>query len=236
VNEAETRAELIDPALVASGWGVIEGSRIRREFPVTHGRLLGAGKRDKALSADYVLIYKNTKLAVIEAKPRDAPDTEGVGQAKQYADMLEIRHAYSTNGRGIYQIDMETGAEGRVSAVPNPEVLWNLTFTKQNAWRDRFAEIPFEDKGGTWGARYYQDNAVKNTLEAIAEGKKRILLTLATGTGKTFIAFQLSWKLFQSRWNLSGEPSRRPRILFLQIAIFSQTKPTMPSLHSPKMH
>src|SRR5205814_4760365 len=113
VNEAETRAQLIDPALVASGWGA-DGSSIRREFPVTHGRLLGAGKRDNALSADYVLIYKNTKLAVIEAKPRDADDTAGVGQAKQYADMLEIRHAYSTNGRGIYQIDMDIGAEGRV--------------------------------------------------------------------------------------------------------------------------
>ena len=201
MNEAETRAELIDPALAASEWGVVDGSRIRREFPVTYGRLVGAGKRDKALSADYVLIYKNTKLAVIEAKPRDAPDTEGVGQAKQYADMLEIRHAYSTNGVGIYQIDMQTGAEDRISAFPSPETLWKLTFAKQNAWRDQFAEIPFEDKGGTWGARYYQDNAINNALEAIADGKKRILLTLATGTGKTFIAFQLAWKLFQ---NIAG--------------------------------
>lgn len=215
MNEAETRAELIDPALVASGWGIVDGSRIRREFPVTQGRLLGAGKRDKALSADYVLFYKNTKLAVIEAKSRDELDTEGVGQAKQYAEMLQIRHAYSTNGAGIYQIDMETGAEARIAAFPDPEALWNLTFAKQNAWRDRFAEIPFEDKGGAWGARYYQDNAISKTMEAIADRRKRILLTLATGTGKTFIAFQISWKLFQSRWNLSGEPTRRPRILFL---------------------
>ena len=90
-----------------------------------------------------------------------------------------------------------------------------INLRKAKCWRDRFAEIPFEDRGGTWGARYYQDNAINNALEAIADGKKRILLTLATGTGKTFIAFQLAWKLFQSRWNLSGEPTRRPRVLFL---------------------
>jgi type I restriction enzyme, R subunit len=124
-------------------------------------------------------------------------------------------HDKALTGDDLISYVDETGAEGRVVAFPSPEVLWNQTFAKQNAWRDRFAEIPFEDKGGTWGLRYYQDNAVKNTLEAIADGKKRILLTLATGTGKTFIAFQLSWKLFQSRWNLSGEPTRRPRILFL---------------------
>ncbi|MEP6966202.1 MAG: DEAD/DEAH box helicase family protein [Polaromonas sp.] len=98
--------------------------------------------------------------------------------------------------------------------------MWALTFAEQNAWRDRFAAVPFEDKGGTWGARYYQDNAIRNVLEAIAAGQERILLTLATGTGKTFIAFQLAWKLFHSRWNLKdwksdAEPARRPRILFL---------------------
>ena len=82
-------------------------------------------------------------------------------------------------------------------------------------WRDRFADIPFEDKGGTWQGRYYQDVAIAHVLEAIASGRDRILLTLATGTGKTFIAFQLAWKLFQSRWNLSKEPTRRPRVLFL---------------------
>ena len=101
------------------------------------------------------------------------------------------------------------------TSAESPEALWNIVFAQENAWRDRFAAIPFEDKGGTWQARYYQHNAIENALEAIANGRKRILLTLATGTGKTFIAFQLTWKLFQSRWNLSGEPTRRPRILFL---------------------
>jgi type I restriction enzyme R subunit len=214
MNEAETRAELIDPALKAAGWGVVEASRVRREV-ITLGRLQGAGKRAAQDIADYVLTYRNHKLAVIEAKRRDLPDTEGVGQAKKYAEKLQARFAYSTNGDGIYQIDMRTGAEQYVPQYPSPEDLWNLVFAKENAWRDRFASVPFEDRGGTWQARYYQHNAIENTLEAIANGRNRILLTLATGTGKTFIAFQVAWKLFQSRWNLSGEPTRRPRILFL---------------------
>ena len=117
--------------------------------------------------------------------------------------------------QGIYGIDMEHGHEGDVSIYPTPEDLWNLTFAKQNAWRDRFAAVPFEDRGGFFQGRYYQDIAVERVLEALAAGRERILLTLATGTGKTFIAFQIAWKLFQSRWNLTGEPSRRPRILFL---------------------
>jgi type I restriction enzyme, R subunit len=110
---------------------------------------------------------------------------------------------------------MESGIEAHVPNFPTPEELWLLTFDKVNEWRNRFAEVPFEDRGGTWSTRYYQHNAVENTLEAIANGKDRILLTLATGTGKTAIAFQIAWKLFQSRWNLSGEPTRRPRILIL---------------------
>jgi type I restriction enzyme R subunit len=93
--------------------------------------------------------------------------------------------------------------------------LWQATFSEENAWRDRFGDVPFEDKGGQWQARYYQHNAINKALEGIATGQDRILLTLATGTGKTFIAFQLAWKLFHSRWNLSREPTRRPRILFL---------------------
>ncbi|HEY3045896.1 MAG TPA: DEAD/DEAH box helicase family protein, partial [Polaromonas sp.] len=220
MNEAETRAEHIDPALKAAGWGVVEGSAVRREFRITEGRLQGGGVRAKPEIADYVLIYRNTKLAVIEAKAWDKPHTEGVAQAKSYAGKLAIRYSYATNGQAIYGIDMATGAEGDVAVYPGPEALWKLTFAEQNAWRDRFAAVPFEDKGGTWGARYYQDNAIQNVLEAMAARQDRILLTLATGTGKTFIAFQLTWKLFHSRWNLKdwksdAEPARRPRILFL---------------------
>lgn len=220
MNEAETRAEHIDPALKAAGWGVVEGSRVLREHGITQGRLQGGGKRAKAEIADYVLVYRNTKLAVIEAKAWDKPYTEGVGQAKSYAAKLAVRHTYTTNGQAIYGIDMQTGVEGDVAAYPSPDELWDLTFPAANAWRDRFAAIPFEDKGGTWQGRYYQDIAIERVLEAIASGRDRVLLTLATGTGKTFVAFQLAWKLFQSRWNVTdwksgSEPTRRPRILFL---------------------
>ena len=215
MNEAETRAEHIDPALKAAGWGVVEGSRIRREYPITPGRIEGLGRRGKPLTADYVLIYRNTKLAVNEAKAWDEELTEGVAQAKNYAGKLAVRYAYSTNGRGIYGIDMQTGQEGELSCYPTPDELWNLTFAEENAWRDRFAAVPFEDKGGSHPSRYYQDIAVERVMEAIAGNQPRILLTLATGTGKTFIAFQIAWKLFYSRWNLSREPFRRPRILFM---------------------
>jgi type I restriction enzyme R subunit len=215
MNEAETRAEHIDPALQAAGWGVVEGSRILREYEITKGRLTGHGRRGKGLIADYVLIYRNHKLAVIEAKAWDEPLTEGVAQAKNYAGKLAVRYAYSTNGQGIYGIDMTGGTEGEVRRYPTPQELWILTFTEQNAWRDRFATVPFEDRSGYFQGRYYQDIAIERALDAIAAGRQRILLTLATGTGKTFIAFQIAWKLFHSRWNLSREPARRPRILFL---------------------
>ncbi len=226
MNEAETRADYIDPALTAAGWGVVDGSRIRREYSITLGRIEGHGKRGKALTADYVLEYRNTKLAVVEAKAWDKPLTEGVGQAKDYAGKLAVRFTYASNGQGVYGIDMVTGAEGELVTFPSPDELWNRTFAVKNAWRDRFAAVPFEDRGGYFQGRYYQDIAVERVLHAIADGQDRILLTLATGTGKTFIAFQLAWKLFQSRWNLGdwrfdtlsangNEPTRRPRILFL---------------------
>lgn len=220
MNEAETRLFHIDPALKEAGWGVVEGSRIRPEYPITQGRLEGAGKRGKALTADYVLEYRNTKLAVVEAKAWDKPLTEGVGQAKDYAGRLCIRHTYATNGQGIYAVDMETGHEGDRQGFPTPDELWAATYAVQNAWRDRFAAVPFEDRGGYFQGRYYQDIAVDRVLAAVADQRPRVLLTLATGTGKTFIAFQIAWKLFHSRWNLTdwkgeAEPTRRPRILFL---------------------
>ena len=154
MNEAETRAEHIDPALKAAGWGVVEGSRIRREYPITLGRIEGLGRRGKALTADYVLEYRNTKLAVVEAKAWEEAITEGVAQAKNYAGKLEVRFAYSTNGQGIYGIDMQTGKEGEAARYPTPEELWNLTYAEANAWRDRLAAVPFEDKGGSHPSRY----------------------------------------------------------------------------------
>jgi type I restriction enzyme R subunit len=222
MNETETRAEYIDPALKAAGWGVVEGSRIRMEFPINKGRLIGHGQRSKPDKADYVLQYKNRNLAVIEAKARDKYYTEGVGQAKDYAGKLQVRFTYSTNGLQIYRIDMEAGQEGDVTSYPTPDELWEMTFGEQNklqplsaVWRDKLLSVPFEDRGGTWQPRYYQENAITKVLEAVANDQQRILLTLATGTGKTAIAFQIAWKLFQAKWNINKDGQRSPRILFL---------------------
>jgi type I restriction enzyme R subunit len=233
-NESETRAELIDPALRAAGWGLAEGSRVLREFKITQGRLIGAGRRTDPDTADYILVYRNRKLAVIEAKREELSEAEGVAQAKHYAGKMAVRFAYATNGHKIYRMDLGgtpvqepasiekldgpvaiTTSEGLVDHFPTPEELWAATFAVPNAWRERFAQVPFEDRSGSWDVRYYQDTAIQRVLEAVADERQRILLTLATGTGKTAIAFQIAWKLFHSKWNLSRQPTRRPRILFL---------------------
>jgi type I restriction enzyme, R subunit len=214
-TEADTRANRIDPVLRDAGWGVVEGSRVHREL-ICPGRITGGGGRANPLSADYVLSYRDRKLAVIEAKRAGLGHTAGVGQAKDYATRLQARFAYASNGIGWYGIDMSTGKEGDLALpFPSPQELWTRCFPEGNDWRDRFGAVPFETGGGKWQPRYYQHNAITAVLEAIAKGEQRILLTLATGTGKTSIAFQIAWKLFESSWNLSRDPVRRPRILFL---------------------
>ena len=215
MNEAETRAELIDPQLRASGWGVVEGSKILRERHITAGKIQ-AGGRGKPLIADYILVYQNRQVAVIEAKSDQRPVGEGVGQAKNYAQKLKLNFAYAANGKEIYEINMQ-GGEGTVVQFPTPAELWQKAFAgaPRNNWNNAFDLIPYEDVGGSKASRYYQEIAVNNVMAAIAENKNRILLTLATGTGKTFIAFQIVWKLFHSRWNLMRDAARRPRILFL---------------------
>ena len=215
MNEAETRAELIDPKLKACGWGVVEGSKVLREYHITQGKIQKGGGRGKKEIADYVLVHKGIKLAIVEAKSDELEVGEGVMQAKKYAQKLQLETTYSTNGKAIYQICMKTGEESLVTDFLSPEQLWNKTFAEQNNWREQFANVPFEDKSGSWQLRYYQEIAVQRTVEAIAQSKDRILLTLATGTGKTAIAFQIAWKLFQTRWNLNRDGNRRPRILFL---------------------
>ena len=214
-TEAETRADRIDPVLRAAGWGTVEGSRIRREM-ICPGRIQAGGKRGKGLSCDYVLLYKGQKLAVLEAKRAGLSHREGVGQAKDYATRLGTRFAYASNGLHWYGIDMATGVEGDMDLpFPTPDELWNRSFAEPNPWRDAFGAVDFESDGGKWEARYYQHKAITAALEAIARDERRILLTLATGTGKTSIAFQIAWKLFHAKWSLAGEPERRPRILFL---------------------
>lgn len=215
MNEAETRAELIDPKLKACGWGVVDGSKILREYNITAGRIQIGGARAKKLTADYVLVYKGIKLAIVEAKSSELEVGEGVAQAKQYAEKMKLETTYSTNGKEIYIICMKTGREELVENYLTPDELWNKTYAVQNEWREKFSAIPFEDINKTKTPRFYQEIAVNNVLEAVANNKDRILLTLATGTGKTTIAFQIAWKLFKSRWNLKRDGSRQPRILFL---------------------
>ena len=219
LNEADTRAKYIDPALKESGWEfdgtsvVSREVRVRREFSITEGRILGGGKRGKLKIADYVLEYKGFRLAVVEAKKFDLNYTDGSAQAIEYAKKLQVPYAYSTNGQKIRQINMITGEEKDVERYPRPEELLASLKEPINEWRDEFRSVPFENKGQS--VRYFAQLAVEKTLDSIAMGDKRILLTLATGTGKTRIAFHIAWKLFQTRWTFTGEKKRRPRILFL---------------------
>ena len=179
-NEADTRAELIDPKLIRVGWGQVEKSHIRREVTITDGRIMPGGKRGSQVISDYVLEFKGRKLAAVEAKQESLSYVEGVRQAKDYAARLQCRFGYSTNGHDIYQIDMLTGEEKLVEHFLSPEELWQATFVDSDhqqelpdytpIWRERFAQIPFEAKGD-WKPRYYQENAINNALDAIARGE-----------------------------------------------------------------
>ena len=217
MNESETRAELIDPKLKENGWDakLNPDVKVHREFHITAGKIKATGGRQKPVIADYVLSYKGRKLAVVEAKSNELPVGEGVAQAKDYADKLELDDAYAANGIEVYHVDMDGGTEGLRENFHSPDELWLKVFPVKNEWQDQFDKIPAETKGGSMGGRFYQDIAVERALDAIANRQNRILLTLATGTGKTFIAFQIAWKLFNSRWNLAYDGKRRPRILFL---------------------
>lgn len=227
MNEAQTRHDLIDPALKEAGWGVVQESRIKVEV-ITSGRIIGkdhkgVNLRKKPLSCDYVLEYKGRRLAVLEAKARDKYYTDGLAQAKDYALKLNTRFAYCTNGQEIYGVDMDEATEGDVSKYPTPQELWEMCFPTPKEdykveivnWKERFREIPFPLFKGQYLPRYYQRTAVEKCLDAIAEKNDRLLLTMATGTGKTATAFHLCWKLFHAKWNLKRDATRAPRILFL---------------------
>ncbi len=217
MNEADTRAEFIDKQLEAAGWitSAETGVRVRREYNINAGEIRSSGIRTGQLKADYILEYKNTKLAVVEAKSNELDVSEGVAQAKLYAQKLRLQTSFAANGRAIYEINHANRTEGEVAAFPSPEELWQRVYDSGNEWLDKFSNVPFEDFNGTRQPRYYQQLAVSKAVQAIADEKKRVLLTLATGTGKTFIAFQIAWKLFKSRWTLQRDGRRQPRILFL---------------------
>lgn len=146
-----------------------------------------------------------------------------MGQAKDYAERLNVRFTYATNGLKIYGIDMEEGTEGDVDRYPTPDELWEMTFPSPQeaykkeiaSWKERFEAVPFALFKGQYAPRYFQHVAVEKTLDAVAAKQQRILLTMATGTGKTATAFHICWKLFQAKWNLKRDGQRSPRILFL---------------------
>ena len=227
MNEADTRANLIDPALKDAGWGTGDAV-VRREVhlaqeraDVKQARARGVAPPERSRDfVDYVLEVRGHPLAALEAKADTFGVTEGREQAIRYAKKLKARFAFSSNGTGVYRWDLATNEEGPVDRYPTPEELWDATYAEHNRWRDAFAAVPFESGGGRYQLRYYQRNAVDAVLEGVAAGRDRLLLTMATGTGKTPVAFQIVWKLFQARWNVpawrdGSDSTRRPRVLFL---------------------
>jgi len=213
-TEADTRAEYIDPMLSESAWGhnLTPGSQILREHYFTDGRMLSGGQRGKRKFADYILVHKNQKLAIVEAKKESEAPTEGLEQVKDYARLLNIRIVYATNGKETYYFDMESGRGDYVEAYQKPDELYRMVNGEQSDIAERVVAEPFHKT--KYDPRYYQENAIQTAVRAIAGGDDRVLLTLATGTGKTFIAFQIVWKLFNAKWNKRND-GRRPRILFL---------------------
>ncbi len=225
MDETTTRIKKINPRLLNEGWDSVPGSQIlyeQRAYEIAPGRIQkGATKHPK--KADYILEYHGKKLAVIEAKSDEKDVSEGVAQAKEYARMLQIRFTYSTNGDDIWFIDMGVkdrqgnyiipSTEHEVDKFPTPQELWQMTYPEENSWRDKFNLEPL-NRGAGRMPRYYQEIAINNVLNAVADGQNRILLTMATGTGKTYTAFQICWKLTKTKWNIKGT-DKEPRILFI---------------------
>lgn len=210
-SESDTRANHIDPALNAAHW---HPSNIVREHYFTDGRKLAGGVRGRRCFVDYLLHKDNRYLAVVEAKKESEHPTKGLQQAIDYAKKLRVRFVYSSNGKQTYEFDLETGKGEYIDFYPTPTDLEKRYADETTNLTQELRSIPFHLEG-TMQPRYYQELAVHAATDAIGRGKSRILLTLATGTGKTFIAFQIVHKVFQARWNRDNSGTRRPRILFL---------------------
>ena len=218
-SEADTCRKFVVPLLQGAGWDA-EPHSIAEQRTITDGRIVPVGKgfiRKPPKRVDYLLRYRRDfPLAVVEAKAAYKNAADGLQQAKQYAEMLGLKFAYATNGHNIIEFDYCTGLETTRADYPTPDDLWQryraAAGIKDQAVADRLL-TPFNHEVGK-GERYYAQIAVNRTMEAILKGQRRLLLTMATGTGKTAVAFQLCWKLWNSRWNRTGE-HRRPRILYL---------------------
>lgn len=210
-SESDTRANYIDPALKAASW---QPSNIIREHYFTDGRKLAGGARDRRCFVDYLLHKDNRYLAVVEAKKESEHPTKGLQQAIDYAKKLLVRFVYSSNGKQTYEFDLETGKGEYIEFYPTPQELEQRYAGITSSLGQQLRNVPFHLEG-SMQPRYYQELAVHAATDAIGQGKPRVLLTLATGTGKTFIAFQIVHKLYQARWNRETPGTRRPRILFL---------------------
>lgn len=215
LTEADTCRIYVLPALYAAGW---TDEQIREQQTFTPGRIIVAGgkvRRGKPKRLDYLLSYKrDLPLAVVEAKPEDALPGDGLQQAKDYAELLDVKFAYSTNGPGIVEHDYATGIESELAGYPSPTELWRryCKFRGLDPDNDLVNAPYYHDPAQP--PRYYQDISIHRATEAIIKGKRRVLLTLATGTGKTMVAFQICWRLWSTGWNRTGE-YRKPRILYL---------------------
>ena len=215
-TEADTCRQHVLPKLYAAGW---DDGRILEQRTFTDGRIVVAGnrpRRRKQKRADYLLNYRpGFAIAVVEAKPEFQCPGDGLQQAKDYAQILSLPFAYSTNGLGIVEHDFLTGLETDLPGFPSPDNLW-ARLQSGHRLPPEITNHLFEPYNPVSGKapRYYQEIAINRAVQAILQNQRRVLLTLATGTGKTVIAFQICWKLWNSRWNRTGEP-RRPRILFL---------------------
>jgi type I restriction enzyme, R subunit len=218
-TEADTCRKLVVPKLLAAGWDN-EPHSIAEQRTITDGRVVPVGKgfiRKPPKRVDFLLRYtRDFPLAVIEAKAAYKTAADAVQQARGYAEMLRLKFAYATNGQDLIEIDYFTGTEKHVSAYATPADLWRRYQSGQGLTKPEVGErllTPFNHTAGK-DDRYYQQAAINRTVESILKGDNRLLLTMATGTGKTFVAFQICWKLWSSRWSPSGE-HRRPRILYL---------------------
>ncbi len=218
MNEADTCRRLIVPKLQAAGWET-EPHRISEQVTFTDGRIIVAGRRARrrpGKRADYILRFSpDMPIAVVEAKPEYKTPGDALQQAKEYAEILGLRFAYATNGASILEFDYTTGLEREVGGFPTPDELWSRLCGEQRlglAEAERLLAPSYHLSGKS--PRYYQVIAINRTVQALLQGKRRVLLTMATGTGKTEVAFQICWKLWNSRWNREGA-HRRPRILYL---------------------
>lgn len=217
LTEADTCRKFVLPILLRGGWEDPPYS-IAEQRTFTDGRVLVAGRtvrRGPQKRADYILRYRpDFPIALIEAKAIHKSASDGVQQAREYAEILDLPFAYATNGREIIELDLLNGTEQVVDTIPTPDELFERLRISKGITDDEQSKLLAPLAPGTNKPRYYQHIAITRTVEAILNGRKRLLLTLATGTGKTTVAFHICWKLWQSQWNRLGE-LRRPRILYL---------------------